>query len=77
MLAVIGVRGCQESIQLSGAYATRQTSWRREGRRGQDCQVNTGGTRKKGPPVFSLAAGEGAGAEAIAFHPSRYHVYGT
>ena len=28
------VRGCQESIQLSGAYSTRQTSWRRKERRG-------------------------------------------
>ena len=55
---------------------------------GHDCQINTGGTREKGPPVFndtklggasrdSLTAGEGAGTGAIAFHPSRYHVYGT
>ena len=82
------VRECQESIQLSGAYDTRQTSWRREGRRGHNCQINTGGTREKGPPVFndtkpggasrdSLAAGEGAGTGAIVFHPSQYHVYGT
>ena len=28
------VRGYQESIQLSGAYATRQMSWRRKERRG-------------------------------------------
>ena len=55
---------------------------------GHNRQINTGGTREKGPPVFngikpcgasrdSLAAGEGAGTGAIAFHPSRYHVYGT
>ena len=82
------VRGDQESIQLSGAYATRQTSWRREGRMGHNGQINTGGTWEKGPPVFndttldgasrdSVAAGEGASTGAIAFHPSRYHVYGT
>src|SRR5207248_7587337 len=28
------VRGYQESIQLSGAYATRQTSWRASGKKG-------------------------------------------
>jgi hypothetical protein len=28
------VRGYQESIQLSGAYATRQTSWRASGKEG-------------------------------------------
>ena len=68
------MRGYQESIQLSGAYATRQTSWRREGRRGHNCQINTGGTREKGAPVFngielggvsrdSFAAGNGVDAE--------------
>jgi hypothetical protein len=33
------VRGDQESIQLSGAYATNQQAWRRRKRRGRkgDC----------------------------------------
>jgi hypothetical protein len=34
------MRGYQESIQLSGAYATRQTSWRTQRRRGQWAEPN-------------------------------------
>jgi hypothetical protein len=34
------MRGYQESIQLSGAYATRQTSWGTRGERGQWAEPN-------------------------------------
>jgi hypothetical protein len=42
----VGVRGYQEYIQLSGAYGTRQTSWRRRGGRGQQAESNR--PRKRG-----------------------------
>jgi len=39
------VRGYQESIQLSGAYATRQTSWRASGKKGAMAEPNRPGKR--------------------------------
>ena len=68
------------SSHCEGMPGVYSTSWclcyktNEKGRRGHDCQINTGGTWGKGPPVFndtklsgasrdSFAAGNGADAE--------------
>jgi hypothetical protein len=55
------MRGYQESIQLSGAYATRQTSWGTRGERGQWAEPNrlnegvTQGQHRGGSGVWGTA----------------------